>query len=184
MFMHKGFTLLELLIVIGVLAILAAVVTVVLNPAELLKQARDSSRVSDLANLNSALGLYLTDVASPTLGVSANCYVHNTGVGANCGGRHSGTTLASTNRSVGGGGWIPVNFESISSGSPLPTLPVDPANSAAYFYSYALNNARSTYELNAVFESVKYRDSLGLDDKDGGNSATTYEIGSDPSLDL
>lgn len=39
---RKGFTLIELLIVIGILAVLATAVIMVLNPAELLKQARDS----------------------------------------------------------------------------------------------------------------------------------------------
>ena len=51
----KGFTLLELLIVIGILAILAGVVVLVLNPAELLRQARDSQRISDLSTMRSAI---------------------------------------------------------------------------------------------------------------------------------
>ncbi|MDD4931154.1 MAG: prepilin-type N-terminal cleavage/methylation domain-containing protein, partial [Candidatus Colwellbacteria bacterium] len=44
----KSFTLVELLIVIAILAVLAAAVVVVLNPAELLAQARDSQRSTDL----------------------------------------------------------------------------------------------------------------------------------------
>jgi len=43
----KGFTLLELLIVIGILAILSTTVVLVINPAELLKKARDSQRISE-----------------------------------------------------------------------------------------------------------------------------------------
>ena len=66
--MQRGFTLVELLIVIAILAVLSVTVVVVLNPAELLKQARDSTRISDLASINSAIALYLTDIASPGIG--------------------------------------------------------------------------------------------------------------------
>ncbi|MFA7202022.1 MAG: type II secretion system protein, partial [Candidatus Paceibacterota bacterium] len=41
----SSFTLIELLIVIGILAILTAAVVLVLNPTELLKQGRDSKRM-------------------------------------------------------------------------------------------------------------------------------------------
>lgn len=186
--MKKGFTLLELLIVIGILAILAAVVTVVLNPAELLKQARDSQRVSDLASLNSALGMYTADVATLSLGTSGNCYIYGTATTTGCGGRHGSTGTATPNatssRVVDGTGWIPVNFGVISSGSPLPTLSIDPSNGTTYYYSYAPNTASSTYELNALFESVKYKDTLNLDGNDGGSSTTLYEVGTEPGFDI
>ena len=55
---QKGFTLIELLIVIAIIAILAVVVVLTLNPAELLRQARDSNRISDFATIKSALALY------------------------------------------------------------------------------------------------------------------------------
>ena len=64
--MKKGFTLVELLIVIGILSILATVAVVVLNPVQLFAQARDSSRVSDMATLKSALTLYLALVGGTT----------------------------------------------------------------------------------------------------------------------
>ena len=63
---QKGFTLIELLVVIAIIAILAVVVILTLNPAELLRQARDSNRVSDFATLKSALSLYATDVTTAT----------------------------------------------------------------------------------------------------------------------
>ena len=51
----KGFTLVEMLIVIGVLAVLVTVVVTVLNPIEFMKKARDSRRMIDLQSLNKAL---------------------------------------------------------------------------------------------------------------------------------
>lgn len=62
-----GFTLLELLIVIGIMVILGTVLVLVLNPAETLKKARDNQRISDLATLKTAVGLYVTEKTSPTL---------------------------------------------------------------------------------------------------------------------
>lgn len=66
----RGFTLLELLIVIAIIAILSVVVVLVLNPAETLRKTRDAQRISDLNTMKTALGLYLTDVSSPDLDTS------------------------------------------------------------------------------------------------------------------
>ena len=49
---NKGFTLIEVLVVIGIIAILAAVVLVAVNPARQFKLARDSQRT---ANVNALL---------------------------------------------------------------------------------------------------------------------------------
>ena len=65
--LKKGFTLIELLIVIGILAVLATVTVLVLNPAELFRQARDSQRLADLGAVRGALGLYVTTVSSPDI---------------------------------------------------------------------------------------------------------------------
>ena len=43
---RRAFTLIELLVVIAIIAVLAVVVVLVLNPAQLLKQARDSSSLT------------------------------------------------------------------------------------------------------------------------------------------
>lgn len=188
----KGFTLLELVIVIGILAILGAVSVLVLNPAQLLAQARDTTRIEDIGVVRNALALYVSTVSSPDLDGGTNscatlCYVGASGVAANCGSRHgSKTTTADTTREVDGNGWIPVDLSGIPGGAPLSVLPVDPTNDATYFYSYACDNTAKTFELNANLESTRYS-SGGPDDReggDGGNDANLYEVGTAPGLSI
>jgi len=175
----KGFTLIELLVVIAILAVLATAVVIILNPAQLVKQGRDSTRVSDLSALHNALALYLAEVANLTSWTATStCTVGTTSPsGGSC------VTNAST--VVTGTGWVNVNFGGISSGSPLSRLPLDPVNDATYYYSYT-SSSTLLYEIDAKMESNKYAASGAGDvvTKDQGNNATWYEIGNDPGLDL
>jgi type IV pilus assembly protein PilA len=72
-----GFTLIEILIVIGIIAVLAAIVVVAINPARQFALARNSQRVSNVNAILNAIGQNMADnkgifiCASATLPPSA-----------------------------------------------------------------------------------------------------------------
>lgn len=58
---QSGFTLIEILVVIGIIAILAAIVIIAINPARQFAQARNSQRVSNVNAILNAIGQNLAD---------------------------------------------------------------------------------------------------------------------------
>lgn len=74
----SGFTLVELLIVIAVLGVLAAVVLVAINPLEQLAKGRDAGRKSSVAQIGSALqGYYTTNSAYPATATVNDTWLTN-----------------------------------------------------------------------------------------------------------
>jgi hypothetical protein len=171
------------------------VVVLTLNPAGLLQESRDSNRLSDMATLNSAIGISLADNPAASLGSSSVLYVSipdpsaTSTLGDQCQGLGmpslpSGWSwhcaASSTFRKADGTGWVPVNLAQSTFGSPLSQLPTDPVNatSSRLWYAYATDGQH--YEITTPFESQKYRLGGSGDQiaNDGGTLASVYEKGS------
>ncbi len=166
----SAFTLIELLLVIAIIAILSVVVVLSLNPAELLRRSRDSNRVSDLDTLTHAISLYQTDQGtsgtSGFMGTSSIIYVSLPDASSTCGSWNLPTSPTGytyqcssppTYRSITGTGWLPLNFQTITTGNPLGQLPIDPTNasSTGLYYTYTTNG--SQFEITSLFESNQYK---------------------------
>jgi len=176
----KGFTLLELLIVIGILSILSTTVILVINPAQLLKKARDSQRISDLNTLKTAIAYYITEAPTPSIGTVTPTYSEVASV--TCMSRAADASVLLT---TGSTGWIPIDFNGMTGGSPIGSLPKDPnptiaTDNPGRYYVYLVGNATDyTFELVANMESTYYTTGGGGDVEtgDGGSISTLYEVG-------
>jgi prepilin-type N-terminal cleavage/methylation domain-containing protein len=163
----RGFTLIELLIVIGIIAVLATVVIVALNPVELFRQARDSTRLSDLGTLNTALATYSADQGG-SMGTASTTYVSlpdtsptraNLGLPTLPAGWNYACVTQVNLKNTDGTGWIPVNFASVSFGKPISVLPIDPVNTTTTgnYYTYVTGGS---WILTAIPESQRQKTAL------------------------
>lgn len=196
----KGFTLLELLIVIAITAILATMIFVVFNPGDTLKKSRDSQRFADLNALHTSIAYYATTLPEKTLCTSTILYVSIASDQTNfsiCALPVSfsgwGQVAKAARKEINGTGWIPINFDEISGKSPIAFLPVDPINKSGscpdpgasppdLYYRFACTVGDGTWELDTRLESEKYRTIEDRDGGDGGNYPERYEVGRDTDL--
>jgi prepilin-type N-terminal cleavage/methylation domain-containing protein len=174
-----GFTLIELLVVIAIISILSVVVVMTLNPAELLRQARDSTRVSDMDTFTRAVSTYQVDqgtslgnasivyisLPDPTISgvqTSTCTYWGLPSFSASMGYSYQ-CSSPQNYRNINGTGWVPINFSNASMGSALSNLPVDPINSSStgLYYTYSANGGQ--YEITSFFESQKNKTKYGQD---------------------
>lgn len=111
---QRGFTLIEILLVMGIVAILAAVVIVAINPGRQFAQARNSQRLTNVNAILNAIGQNISD---------------NRGVFA-CPSAGALPQTATIIRSIGG-----YDIADCLAPTYLPILPIDPNAPQAHFTS-------------------------------------------------
>lgn len=112
-FPQKGFTLIEILVAIGIIAILATIVLVAINPGRQFAQSRNTQRVSNVNAILNAVGQNMVDNKGVFTCSSGNI-----------------PTTASNMASSGG-----YDIANCLSPNYLSSLPFDPSSSGAHFAS-------------------------------------------------
>lgn len=156
-----GFTLIELMIVIAVIALLAAAVFVAVDPAKRIGQAQDAQRWQDVTAIAEAIQLYKAD-NNGDFPTSTNTLVGGLG----------GTFYYLLGLGTGGDGfdsdYCPASFGSIEPGEAvslanlvpnyLPTMPIDPSglknSNRTIGYYIKFNGSVNKVEIGSCIESA------------------------------
>lgn len=146
---QKGFTLVELLVVLAIIAILVAVIFVALNPAERFAQARDAVRQNDVGEILSAIKLYQVDnggdhLASIDALTAGSVYIAVTGTSmtAGCDDNNAFCDTDLTNDTAC------VNIAGLVTDGYLPGMPVSPAGEVTWDDGNAAGEEGSGYTIS------------------------------------
>ena len=71
--LQTGFTLIEILVVIGIIAVLASIVIIAINPARQFAQARNTQRQANVESILNAIGQHIADNKGVFLGGTPAC---------------------------------------------------------------------------------------------------------------
>jgi type II secretion system protein G len=123
---NTGFTLIELIVAIGILGVMAVAAMVALNPFAQFQKANDAKRKADLSQIQKAVETYYQDYGKyPAFSVTSGHYYLNPIVT---------TPPPTTSQRQWGKSWQPY----------MNALPIDPTSSKSYVY-YSTNNGQSYY---------------------------------------
>lgn len=177
----KGFTIIELLIVIAILGVLAVALLITINPGEAQKKTRDAQRLAHLKTLQTLIDQFIND------GNAATGAILTAGTGVSSTVAPAG---AKNGQACGATSWLGINTCAYGA-----TVPLDPNNGVTRTFVNATTPAVTTgpitaqyraqitgsdYEVNVLQESVSNASKVSSDG--GNNSAQWVEVGTSLTL--
>lgn len=160
----QGFTLIEILIVVSLLAILAVAALIAINPGEATAKARDAQRLKQVADLQKIMEQWMQESTSTTAFTAVST-------------ANSGSQLCD------GTGWL--SGGNINVCAYANNVVVDPVNRASQTHQNATAATTGTVAYEVVYDGAQHyricthlqsqanRSQLGAD---GGIHAAAYEI--------
>lgn len=163
--LRGGYTLSELVIIIGILSVLFAAGVLIINPVEYVRQGRDHKRVAEISSLEMALGRLVSGgLRGSSLGVASTVYIslidetsptcaHQDLPALDAAWQYNCSASEAAARDANGAGWLPVNLVQYNHA----LLPLDPLNnSSSSFYFYATDGLNGFVVGAMNMESQRY----------------------------
>ena len=186
--MPKAFTLIELLIVVAIIGILAAVVIVNLDKAQ--AKSRDARRIADLHTMKSAALIYHDATGLYPLNPCNNAYCYIPSTDADVGSESCKTTACTgeTQDTCTNSGNCNTNiFSELLDGNYIDKLPADPLNNKQsdetrrkYYYYHDIGGHRAIISLLEVVQADTVNDAYLL--PNGGQWGCKMQAGTDKNL--
>ena len=131
---NEGFTLIEILVVIGIIAVLATIVIVAINPAKQFAQARNTQRESNINTILNAIGQNLVDNKGVPLSLTTCTSM--------------ATAPSTTTKNIGTGSGL-VDMSCLVPTYIPSALPFDPTDGTAVDTKYTIKYEDSRYTVCA-----------------------------------
>ena len=172
----KGFTIIELLIVIAILGVLAVALLITINPGEAQKKTRDAQRLAHLKTLQTLIDQFINDgnaaagaILTANTGVSSTVAPAGEKNGQACLGNWLGINTCPY------GATVPLDPNNGVSRTFVTTAAATPPGTGQIVAQYRAQITGSDYEVNVMQESTANASKIS---SDGGNNNNQWvEVG-------